>query len=209
MQNGPTTQTPNASSDRAAYLPSGIRPSNFVKIHRKGQPISGAFVIDRNMKFPDKEGWHLSLVAGYGSIDADVFTVPPSASATEKDRQKRTTISISGGTILVHFHRPQTSEDSYPFYITLSDSQNSASVVSLPRSFRGHAEISSKVTFSPDMLAKFTLFGEEDGVTKGFIGDFDHTQWKGIGQWEGDLFFWQPSNKVSSTLTLRYDDEGL
>ncbi|KAF9522401.1 hypothetical protein CPB83DRAFT_899674 [Crepidotus variabilis] len=202
MQDGTTSQKSSTSNHRLAYrLPSGIKPSNFTKIHRQDQPISGAFVIDRNMKFPDRKGlWHLDLATGYraGSINADIFTVPPSASEAEKRRKEHTIIVISSAKMSVNFRSPPSID---------RKRQKKAILLSLPRSFRGHAEIRSKVTFSPDMFANFTLFSEEEGVTKGFVGDFDHTQWKGIDQWEGDMFYWQPSNKVSSTLTLHYDDE--
>ncbi|KAF9522402.1 hypothetical protein CPB83DRAFT_864527 [Crepidotus variabilis] len=211
MQDGSTSQTSSTSSPLgAAYLPSGIRPSNFIKIHREGQDISGTFVIDRKMKFPNERGFHLTLISGSGAVEADVFCVPPST--LETPIKDRTAINISSGRISINLHRPQIEEGHYPVYLLIAGAQNSASRLSLPRSFKGSAYLGctgNNVTFSPDVLANFTLFSEVDGVTKGFIGDFDHTQWKTDSQWAGDVLHWAPMNKVSSTLALRYDDEDL
>ncbi|KAF9523969.1 hypothetical protein CPB83DRAFT_886587 [Crepidotus variabilis] len=215
MQDGSpsSNQTSTATSQKTSSLPSGIRPSNFIKISRIGDEIVGTFVIDRDMKIPDRaSGYHLHLNSGSGagSIDADVFSAPPSGSVTAQEKKVRTMIYLVGGKITINLHRSATDEEGYPLYMNISGTQNSASILSLPRSFKGPVHLGFKgnhLTFSPDLLANFTLFIEENGVTEGFIGDFDYTQWKVIGQWLGDTLYWTPLNKISSTLTLRYDDE--
>ncbi|KAF9523971.1 hypothetical protein CPB83DRAFT_862034 [Crepidotus variabilis] len=215
MQDGSpsSNQTSTATSQKTSSLPSGIRPSNFIKISRIGDDIVGTFVIDRDMKIPDRaNGYHLHLNSGSGagSIDADVFSAPPSASVTAQEKKVRTMIYLLGGKITINFHRSATVEESYPLYINICGTQNSASTLSLPRSFKGPVQLGFKgnhLTFSPNLLANFTLFIEENGVTEGFIGDFDHTHWKGMGQWLGDRLNWTSLNIVSSTLTLGYDDE--
>ncbi|KAF9522399.1 hypothetical protein CPB83DRAFT_864525 [Crepidotus variabilis] len=213
MQDGSILSMSGPAGPEVSYLPSGIKPSNFIKIDRPGGNISGAFVIDRHMKIPDRaKGYnlYLSSVPGAGSIKVDIFSVPPAAAVTAIERKERTMINITGEKILANFHRPQIDEKSYPFHVIIGGSSQSTSTLSLPRSFKGPVRFyctGDWVTFSPDLLANFTLFIEEKGVTEGFVGDFDFTQWEAFNQWKGDVFYWRPASTTTTMLILRYNDE--
>ncbi|KAF9529574.1 hypothetical protein CPB83DRAFT_852335 [Crepidotus variabilis] len=193
-----------------SFAPSGIRPTNFTRIHRPEHEISGTFVIDRGLRLPCPDGSYNLHLATTKNLTANVYILPPSSSATQEDKGTATSLVFSGVNVSVEIHRSGSVGDDYPLNIQIRFEK--AATISLPRSFNGPLQLCTSgnfITFHRDLEPNFLLFSEVDGKTNGFIGEIDYSQLEDFDNVAGDKINTLSWGSEQRRITLRYDDDKL
>ncbi|TFK65133.1 hypothetical protein BDN72DRAFT_773752, partial [Pluteus cervinus] len=176
-------------------MPFGIKPTNFLYIHRKHDSIKESVAIDPTLMIPSvllpplplgQVRENLKVESTHGSINLDIWLVPGATESLNTILRGRAVLAVKSehGSINTQLVIPGPRP---PIHLTLTN-QNGSIQAHLPRSFTGLIFISTRhgsVKFSDSLQSQLTPFGEMKNERKYFLGDL--ATWADPNsEWVGD-----------------------